>query len=271
MFACSDEVEVQPILLARWGEQDFSTLTTATLPLTSSTHDLMDRSPFGRLPAELRNRIYEYLLEDGNQYCITTHFNERGVAKLKASLADQPLALARTCRTAHEEFTPLFYSSNAFMIRGRVGVAVLKSFDAFTSMIGDEKAKSLRSVVFRILEQRMDSFESVCSTHNDIKSVLERTATLQHGQYERCQFRVQVDLVHCSRAPANATFLLDLDFDRLEHSWDINMDSLQRKRKRFNLNGDFRPIIFILEECRQHLRKFMGNATTPDNETHEGG
>ena len=172
----------------------------------------MDQSPLGRLPAELRNRVYEYLLEDGNQYCITTHFNDRGVAKLKASLADQPLALARTCRTAYEEFTPLFYSSNIFMIRGRVGTAVLKSFDAFTTMIGDKNSESLRSVVFRILEQRMDSFESVCSTHIDVKSVLERTATLQQNQHKRCQFRVQVDLVHCSRAPANATVLLDLDF-----------------------------------------------------------
>jgi hypothetical protein len=115
----------------------------------------------------------------------------------------------------------------------------------------------------------MDSFESVCSTHIDVKSVLEQTATLQQNQHKRCQFRVQVDLVHSSRAPANATFLIDLDFNRLEQSWDINMDSLQRKRKRFNLNGDFRPIIFILEECREHLRKFMGTRSTSDKETHE--
>lgn len=113
----------------------------------------------------------------------------------------------------------------------------------------------------------MDSFESVCSTHNDIKSVLERTAALQRDRYGQCQFRVQVDLVHCSRAPANATFLLDLDFDKLEHSWDMNIDSLQRKRKRFNLNGDFRPIIFILEESRQHLRKFIDHTDNAAPET----
>lgn len=218
----------------------------------------MDQSPFGRLPAELRNHIYEYIIEDGTQYCITTHFNERGVEKLKASLADQPLALARTCRATHEEFTPLFYSTNTFMIRGRVGASVLKSFDAFISMIGEKYAAMLKHAVFRILEQRMDSFESVCSTHNDVKMVLERTVALKRDKYQQCQFRVQVDLVHCSRAPANATFLLDLSLDDLESSWDVNMDSLQRRRKRFHLNGDFTPIIFILQECREHMRNVMG-------------
>lgn len=193
-----------------------SVLQLATYPPTHST--TMDESPFGKLPAELRNRIYECLLEDGVQYCITTYFNERGVAKLKASLAEQPLALARTCRATHSEFTPLFYSSNTFMIRSRAGTGVLKSFDVFTKMIGHKNARSLRHVIFRVLEQRMESFESVCSTHMDVKLILEQTMTASREQYRQCQFRVQVDLVHCSRAPANATFLLDLDFDRLEQS-----------------------------------------------------
>ena len=215
----------------------------------------MDQSPLGKLPAELRNRIYEFLLEDGHQYCITAHFNERGMAKLKASVAGHPLALARTCRTAYQEFTPLFYSSNDLMIRGRVGSSVLASFNAFIAMIGHSNANALRNVIFRVLEQRMDSFETVHSINNDVKAVIERTAVLARDEFPRCNFRVQVDLVHCSRAPANATFLLDLNFDELERSWDVNLDCLQRKRKRFNLNGDFRPIIFIMEDCREHLLK----------------
>src|ERR1700761_5090246 len=95
----------------------------------------MDQSPFGKLPAELRNRVYEYLLDGGARYHMKAHYSERGVAELKATLRGHPLALAQTCRTAREEYTPLFYSSNEFMIWGHAGVAVLKLFDTFTSII----------------------------------------------------------------------------------------------------------------------------------------
>jgi hypothetical protein len=219
----------------------------------------MDQSPFGTLPAELRNRVYEYLLDGGTKYHMKSHFNERGVAELKASLRGHPLALAQTCRITHEEYTPLFYSSNEFMIWGHVGAAVLKLFDTFTSIIGPRNTGALRDIVFRVLEPPMDSFESVCSTHNDTKAILERTAALKHEMSPQCRFRVQVDLVHFSNAAlANASFFLDLDFNRLGSSWDVNMDNLQRKRERFTRNDDFKPIIFILEECRQHLRNIMG-------------
>ena len=227
----------------------------------------MDNSPFGKLPAELRNRVYEYLLGEGHpaQYCIMTRFDERGFAVLKAVLPGKPLALTRTCRTTHAEYTPLFYSNNEFMIRARSGGDVLKSFNNFASIIGERNACALRHVILRVLEQRMDSFETVCSTHRDVESILEETLLAKRGEkYQQCHFRVQVDLVHCSRAPANATFLLDLDFDKLESSWDENIETLQRKRKRFNLNGDFRPIIFMLEENRKHLRDTVNNVDMRD-------
>jgi hypothetical protein len=227
----------------------------------------MDHSPFGKLPAELRNRVYEYLLAGGDHafFCITTRYNDQGVAVTKATVQGNPSALAKTCRTTRDEYAPLFYSNNEFMIRGRSGEEVLKSFNNFASTIGKRNACALRRVIFRVLEQRMDSFETVCSTHRDVESILERTVLAKRGeQYRQCHFQVQIDLVHCSRAPANATFLLNLDFDKLESSWDENMETLQRKRKRFNLNGDFRPIIFMLEENREHLRDILNNVDMRD-------
>lgn len=187
------------------------------------------------------------------------HFSERGVAELKASLRGHPLALAQTCRMAYEEYTPIFYGTNEFMIWGHSGSSVVKLFDTFTLMIGPRNTGALRDIVFRVLEPPMDSFESVCSTHNDTIAILERTVALKLKMSPQCRFRVQVDLVHFSNAAlANASFFLDLDFDGLESSWDVNMDNLQRKQEKFNRNDDFKPIIFILEDCRQYLRNIMG-------------
>ena len=233
----------------------------------SFAQDSMDQSLFEKLPAELRNRVYEYLVDrwPHGVICIRIHYNDQGVAVTKAPLYGNPLALAKTCRMTREEYTPLFYSNNEFMIRGRSGGEVFKTFNNFASIIGKRNACALRHVTFRVLEQRMDSFETVCSIHRDIESILERTLLAKRGeQYRQCHFQVQIDLVHCSSAPANATFLLNLDFDKLESSWDENMENLQRKRKRFNLNGDFRPIIFMLEENREHLRDIVNNVDMRD-------
>lgn len=216
----------------------------------------MDHSPFGKLPTELRDLIYDYSIGEGRQYCILTHFNSRGLGQLKAASAGQPLAISSTCRLLHQEYTPLFYKSNSFMIRSRVGQSVQDSFSKFTSMIGKTNAEALRNVTLRVMEQRMDSFESVCSVQRDIESILQEVVLLHRVRYPHCQFQVQIDLIHCSQAPANATFLLQLDFEDLETSWQENLGSLKKRQTRAHFNGDYQPIVWILEHCRKEVRKF---------------
>lgn len=101
----------------------------------------MDNSPFGKLPAEIRARIFSLAMP--NAKCIRFQLLSRGVAGWYwesdniEDIRSTP-AFTRTCRQFLEESAPLFYSTESFVFES---FFLLKTF---VDAIGDRNAKSIR-------------------------------------------------------------------------------------------------------------------------------
>ncbi|EME38397.1 hypothetical protein DOTSEDRAFT_39411 [Dothistroma septosporum NZE10] len=86
----------------------------------------MDRSPISKLPAELRNRIFELALHQDRIVLrpyppdpeVTSSPTRRRLYLSKETNRQHfhPTALAQTCRQLHNETTAVFYSTNIFVV-----------------------------------------------------------------------------------------------------------------------------------------------------------
>lgn len=76
----------------------------------------MDNSPLGRLPAELRNHIWELALyqRDGNFIELTSMKFTRLFRSTR-----HPLGLLRACRATYIECRAMFYAINTFHLECR--------------------------------------------------------------------------------------------------------------------------------------------------------
>lgn len=71
----------------------------------------MDASPLNKLPAELRNNIYELALHNPGGIDIDVMFANKIIT---AQASQQLLALTETCKQIRQESLPLFYATNTF-------------------------------------------------------------------------------------------------------------------------------------------------------------
>lgn len=111
----------------------------------------MEKSPLGRLPRELRDRIYEYAVVHRDGITILQNISMNGNTASKVARGRRPknttLALAKTCRQAHRETMKLYYKLNTFYFPFHwAGVELLKKF---LRTLQPEHYKSLRHIVFR--------------------------------------------------------------------------------------------------------------------------
>ncbi|KAI7162190.1 hypothetical protein KC316_g11389 [Hortaea werneckii] len=80
----------------------------------------METSPFARLSAELRNKIYSYALYNPDGVWLEHPSDDLKLKpgwKLRIHASGNPTALAMTCRQIHAESGLLFYSINKFFIK----------------------------------------------------------------------------------------------------------------------------------------------------------
>ncbi|EME78977.1 uncharacterized protein MYCFIDRAFT_79889 [Pseudocercospora fijiensis CIRAD86] len=106
----------------------------------------MDKSPMGKLPPELRNKIYELVLVKSRpiyvKSCLETDPNR---AVICTSNSERPeLALLRTCKQIQQEATSILYHDNVFTFTSQNGDSAL-AFENFIKLIGSSSAASLRS------------------------------------------------------------------------------------------------------------------------------
>lgn len=109
----------------------------------STTRAAMDESFFSKLPPEIRNTIYNLAIPE-TQYQIRYNSSIKKFIVWQQHSSDkigEGLALASTCRQAHQESSALFYSKNAFSF------ITVGAFKAITEVIGDENSKGLRNIV----------------------------------------------------------------------------------------------------------------------------
>ncbi|KAK5115831.1 hypothetical protein LTR85_009425 [Meristemomyces frigidus] len=122
----------------------------------------MDHSPLSRLPAELRNRIYELALHQDTP--VRARFaNQR--PRLQFKYTDNALALVRSCKQIRAESAGLFCSANSFRIElneaslyevltdasTRMSIT-LDPFTVFLAQLGPEKASLLNVVSLQLGE-----------------------------------------------------------------------------------------------------------------------
>ncbi|KAK3636451.1 hypothetical protein LTR56_014238 [Elasticomyces elasticus] len=116
----------------------------------------MDDSPLSRIPAELRNRIYELALLQPEPITLTTHMKINATEPCYTcapSLAIQhPTALTMTCVAIHREASKLFYAPNAFECEHSpvFGTSSTSPADQFLVDIGHPNRLAIRSLLFDV-------------------------------------------------------------------------------------------------------------------------
>lgn len=107
----------------------------------------MDTSHLARLPAELRNAIYAYILryDDGPIELLPGHVGR--VQTQSHVRHDKLLALTRTCREIRQDTRLMFFALNEFLFIGDPPFLEMV-FERFISVIGKQGADSLRRLTF---------------------------------------------------------------------------------------------------------------------------
>lgn len=114
----------------------------------------MERSPLGRLPRELRDKIYDLAVVHEDGIDIKPDRRQGKVVPRVASSNNTTLALAMTCRQLHRETIGLYYERNCFYFPfSSSGVELLKTF--LTSLKPDHYSR-LRHIVFQALDMRFN-------------------------------------------------------------------------------------------------------------------
>ena len=127
----------------------------------------MDNSIIGRLPAELRNLIYEHALQEGYDGLETVYLEpkagENSLSRVKAANASEdersgPLqvcGLPATCKQMRRETLALYYSTNRFYIQTEYLKSdhkghIVKQTEQWTKAIGVPRAREIRDVTISL-------------------------------------------------------------------------------------------------------------------------
>lgn len=101
----------------------------------------MEASPLARLPAELRNRIYEVILVYDNPTWIAVYLMHARLFRQRSSRPRHVLALVLTCKQLNAEAGSLHYALNTFTLYHDV------SLRKWCYAIGERNTKDLRTVI----------------------------------------------------------------------------------------------------------------------------
>ncbi|KAF2217924.1 hypothetical protein CERZMDRAFT_80566 [Cercospora zeae-maydis SCOH1-5] len=119
----------------------------------------MDGSPFGKLAAELRNKIYENVLIHDEPIEINVHCHSWGEIKKMVMTRKHSNArlveLVADCRQTRAECTELFPANNHFKLRlpfiDRRIYLDITGLDPFISTLGTSVQRHLRHVTVQII------------------------------------------------------------------------------------------------------------------------
>lgn len=106
-------------------------------------------APFLRLPAELRNRIYEDALVEKEPKRITVCSRPQSHTYLKLTRWSPP-GLLQTCSHIRNEASATYYGSNIFIFResGRDALTEITELGAWLLALGEEQQAFVRHVQF---------------------------------------------------------------------------------------------------------------------------
>lgn len=150
----------------------------------------MDRSPLGRLPAELREYIYKLALTSSKptlliQPCLHDPLGDASIRYWLINLDNNmhSLALTRTCRQVHNESSDLFFKLKTDIhIMNNPLFGPTKSLRDFLGFIGPEASSRIRSVKIDMSGPRRVCSHRKCNC-TEIRQLVElRRWSLQNSQ-----------------------------------------------------------------------------------------
>ncbi len=216
----------------------------------------MENSPLSRLPPELRLRIYEFTLHQ-SYFNIGPYKSFKGPPRSDHAEKHHLLALAKTCKAINRECVPVLYSINSFHILGRHTKSIVRLLSAFREAIGEKNTAALNSIVLEIGMLTMESFETVFASLDEFQLLLRETKLLSESTDWKCSFRARGRFIICVRQFCTARFILDLDFNDIEKSWDDNMMLLADQTSEEQIAGwqRFAPWLQNLRRDTQFVQK----------------
>ena len=108
-----------------------------------------EESPLLRLPAEIRNRIYEYALGLGRTFRMDIRRNANLVGVDKKSKEKNCLSLLRACRQIYAEAVLIPFRVNTFVFHGQ------HIFDEWTSTVLPIRREAVASIELRTTSRRI--------------------------------------------------------------------------------------------------------------------
>lgn len=128
-----------------------STDPTATITDNNTICRIMENSPFAKLPAELRNNVWELALRADKPVQITGDFHivlppvDCKLAPSQVQEMAKILALTQTCRQIHSECALLFFHFNTFEFDSTCTTFPGSSFPDFRRKIGKASFSAISS------------------------------------------------------------------------------------------------------------------------------
>lgn len=150
---------------------------------------MMEKSPLGRLPAELRNCIYELVLTVSNAdapaiFKLVRSRKSDGylITMEKTHTNTPPITLIQTCRAVHNEAAGLFFKLNIFRVVDNYSTLPMESFFDFLDLIGDDALSSIQA-----LEVQFRGDNCLCMKHPECLAKVDglrdlRKWSLMHPQ-----------------------------------------------------------------------------------------
>lgn len=207
----------------------------------------MENSPLMKLPAELRNDIYELVLtrarpieleyDHDRRRVIVDIWDDAEQASVKPSPSGYLTALPSTCRALRTECSSLIYTNNTFTFYNVIypGFAV-DYFGVFSDTIGKQNTDELRSVIFDagyVGEAYPETFEDLL-------------LTLLHGQekasaHPSCVFTITLRFKYRPLGDWGHSeyTTMELRIGRLDASWQANHDRAEAKIHATEEEGGF--------------------------------
>ena len=235
----------------------------------------MDKTPFGRLPRELRDKIYEYAVvhEDGIKLKHNTALNGNTaamVARGKRSPRNTTLALAKTCRQAHKKTIKLYYQFNTFYFPFNwAGVELLK---LFIRSLKTEYYEMLRHVVFRAPHRAL-VWEQSCTAYlltqwyEVMQHIVENANELLPGPiYVGGSFFFDCDP---DKLLPKGQFDLIIDINRIQGSLKENWHVAEQLNRYLSYGVDGTALIYLFGQMAALMGQFGPDQEESGTESHE--
>ncbi|KAK5124198.1 hypothetical protein LTR85_001901 [Meristemomyces frigidus] len=186
----------------------------------------MDKSSFGKLAPELRNRIYELALSSADPFHLYMSRTHSRLQQQPKTAQRYPLALAATCRAIRAEATALFYGSNTFIFRAcpMLSDSDHQLLQDFRSQIGEANATALRTVVFDA---------GWCTNIITLRCLLSNLQIASARDATRCRIKVKarflcgIDVV--GEKPIHYSIPLELDVGDITAAFGIARRDLEAR------------------------------------------